>query len=279
MTGSRDHRREMHPGEARQWRGRQLGRISTLPRIGNKPYRLAMSDGAARGTKRLRAVQIAVALLLLIVILSVVKRFVIDMPNLAAGTLPEDEFDHRYVEQAWLAYLHIMPGALYLFLAPLQLAYRFRSRHYTFHRRLGRVLAGAGMISGVFALIFGSLFSFGGLPEAIGRGGVRPVVPDVPGACGPGHPSRRHRASPSLDDPSIRHRHRHRHHPDLARALPDSRAGGRIELRSGILDLVQPACVGRRTVATGLSESSRVCPRVAGLYLEPRRAAAGEPAV
>jgi hypothetical protein len=25
----------------------------------------------------------------------VVKRFVIDMPNLAAGTLPEDEFDHR----------------------------------------------------------------------------------------------------------------------------------------------------------------------------------------
>ena len=41
-------------------------------------------------TKRLRAVQIAVVLLLLIVIFSVVKRFVIDMPNLAAGTLPED---------------------------------------------------------------------------------------------------------------------------------------------------------------------------------------------
>jgi len=29
-----------------------------------------------------------------------------------------------------------------------------------------------------------------------------------------------------------------------------------IELRSGILDLVQPACGGRRTLATGLSESS-----------------------
>ncbi len=125
-----------------------------------------MADGLAHGTKRLRAVQITAALLLLIVIWSVVKRFVIDMPNLAAGTLPEDEFDHRYVEQPWLAYLHIVPGAVYLLLAPLQLAYRIRSRHYTFHRRLGRVLATAAMISGVFALIFGGLFSFGGLPEA-----------------------------------------------------------------------------------------------------------------
>jgi uncharacterized membrane protein len=124
------------------------------------------AGGLALGTKRLRAVQIGVGLLLLIVVWSVVKRFLIDMPNLAAGTLPEDEFDHRYVQQAWLAYLHIVPGALYLFLAPAQLAYRIRSRHYTFHRRLGRVIATAGMISGVFALIFGGLFSFGGLPEA-----------------------------------------------------------------------------------------------------------------
>jgi hypothetical protein len=58
----------------------------------------------------------AVGLLLLIVIWSVGKRFVIDMPNIAAGTLPEDEFDHRYVERARVAYLHIVPGALYLFL-------------------------------------------------------------------------------------------------------------------------------------------------------------------
>jgi uncharacterized membrane protein len=65
-----------------------------------------------------------------------------------------------------LAYLHLTPGVLYLLGAPLQLAYRFRSRHYTFHRRLGRVLVAAAMISGVFALIFGSQFAYGGLPEA-----------------------------------------------------------------------------------------------------------------
>jgi uncharacterized membrane protein len=125
-----------------------------------------MSGGVALGTKRLRAVQIAVVLLLLIVIWSVVKRFVIDMPHLAAGTLPEDEFDHRYVQQPWLAYLHLTPGVLYLLGAMLQLSYRFRSRHYTFHRRLGRVLVSAAMIAGVFALIFGGRFSYGGWPEA-----------------------------------------------------------------------------------------------------------------
>ena len=108
------------------------------------------------------------ALLLLIVICSVVKRFVIDMPNLAAGTLPEDDSTIA-TWTAWLAYLHIVPGVFYLFGAPLQLSYRFRSRHYTFHRRLGRVLVGAAIISGLFALIFGGLFSFGGLPEAVPR--------------------------------------------------------------------------------------------------------------
>ena len=66
------------------------------------------------------------------------------MPHLAAGTMPEDEFDHRYVEQAWLAYLHIVRGVVYLFLAPLQLAYRIRSRRYTFHRRLDQLPTSSG---------------------------------------------------------------------------------------------------------------------------------------
>jgi hypothetical protein len=93
-----------------------------------------------------------------------------------AGTLPPEEFDRRYVAQAWLAYLHIAPGVLYLLLAPLQLAYRFRSRHYAVHPRLGRVLVGAAMVSGIFTLIFGGLFSFGGVPEAsaaVGCGAAR----------------------------------------------------------------------------------------------------------
>ena len=231
-------------------------------------YRLAMSGGVSLGTKRLRAVQITAALLLLIVIWSVVKRFVIDMPNLAAGTLPEEEFDHRYVERAWVAYLHIVPGALYLFLAPLQLAYRIRSRHYTFHRRLGRVVATAGMISGVFALIFGGLFSFGGLPEAsaavvFGLWFLTCLVLAV-------RAIRR--------DDIVHHRRW------MIRAFAIGIGIGTIRIWLALLQIVgvgeassfgpafwisfPPACGGRRTLATGLSESSRACPRVAGSYPE-----------
>jgi uncharacterized membrane protein len=118
------------------------------------------------GRKTARAVQIVLGLVIAIVLASFVKRLLIDLPHLAAGTVPADDFDRRYVAQPWLAYLHITPGVLYLLLAILQLTYRFRSRHYPTHRRLGRIAAGAALTSGVFALIFGGLFSFGGAPEA-----------------------------------------------------------------------------------------------------------------
>lgn len=116
--------------------------------------------------KSARAMQITATLTIAIVLMSFVKRVVIDVPHLAAGTVPGGDFDRRYVTRPWLAYLHITPGVLYLLLAILQLSYRFRSRHYVTHRQLGRVAAGAAMLSGVFALIFGGLFSFGGPLEA-----------------------------------------------------------------------------------------------------------------
>ena len=39
---------------------------------------------------------------------------------------------------------------------PLQLSERFRTKHYTAHRRLGRVLVTAVMVSVLLALIFGA---------------------------------------------------------------------------------------------------------------------------
>src|SRR4051794_20969910 len=112
------------------------------------------------------SIQVTSGLVITIVLASFVKRLLIDLPHLTAGTVPADDFDRRYVTHPWLAYLHITPGVLYLLLAVLQLTYRFRSRHYVTHRRLGRLAAGAAMLSGVFALIFGGVFSFGGRPEA-----------------------------------------------------------------------------------------------------------------
>jgi hypothetical protein len=103
-------------------------------------------------------VGITVAILILIVLGFVAVRLSVDAPSLAAGNVPEDGYDARFVRHPWLTYLHIAPGVLYLVGAPLQLAYWFRGRHYAVHQRLGRILLGAGLLTGAMAVVIGLLF-------------------------------------------------------------------------------------------------------------------------
>lgn len=114
----------------------------------------------------LRPMAIAVAVLIGIVLVFITIRITTDWPNIVAGTMPEDDFAERFVAHPWVSYLHIGLGAVYLLGAPLQLSRRFRTRHYDVHRRLGRVLLACGLLTGVFALVFGVQFSWGGVIEA-----------------------------------------------------------------------------------------------------------------
>jgi len=105
--------------------------------------------------------------LILVGVVAAAIRISIDWPNVAAGTVPpEDSYDRRYALHPVLAYAHILPGVIYLVGAPLQLSHRFRERHVTRHRRIGRVVVAAGVTAGVFAIVFGTLFPFGGPLEA-----------------------------------------------------------------------------------------------------------------
>jgi uncharacterized membrane protein len=118
---------------------------------------------------RVRAITLwsTLIVLILIAVVAVVIRIFTDWPNVAAGTVPpEDSFDRRYALHPVLAYVHILPGVIYLVGAPLQLSSRFRQRRIALHRRIGRVVLPAGVTAGVFAIVFGTLFPFGGLSEA-----------------------------------------------------------------------------------------------------------------
>ena len=125
-------------------------------------------SGVRTQARSRRPVLVFVGLLIAIVVTSYGLRIATDVPFLASGTEPEPEdFEARYVAHHWLAYLHMTPGVLYLLGAPLQLSERFRTKHYTTHRRVGRVLVGAGLFSISLGIVFGLRFPWGGIFEAI----------------------------------------------------------------------------------------------------------------
>jgi uncharacterized membrane protein YozB (DUF420 family) len=89
-----------------------------------------------------------------------------DLPALVTGELPHpDSFERRYAEHPFLAYAHIVPGVVYLGIAPFQVARRFRRGKLRRHRGLGRVALTAGVVTGLFAIAVGVVFPFGGLAE------------------------------------------------------------------------------------------------------------------
>jgi uncharacterized membrane protein len=78
------------------------------------------------------------------------------------------EVDTKFGRWPAITLLHVVPGGLFLLLAPLQLAGGFRDRHRRIHRRLGRVLMIAAMISAACGLFFGLYHPLGGWLEALG---------------------------------------------------------------------------------------------------------------
>ena len=72
--------------------------------------------------------------------------------------------DIRYVQHPWVPLLHIVPGLLFLTLAPLQFVARIRKWRIGLHRGLGRILAICAATSGLFALVANFRFpAFGGI--------------------------------------------------------------------------------------------------------------------
>lgn len=63
--------------------------------------------------------------------------------------------------------LHVIPGLIYLALAPLQFAGPIRERFRTYHRWSGRLLASIGLIMGAAALFISLVFPYSGIAEQI----------------------------------------------------------------------------------------------------------------
>ena len=77
------------------------------------------------------------------------------------------DFDTPYRLHRLAALLHVVPGCLFMALAPLQLSTRIRRRHLRLHRWIGRLLVVSSLVGVGSAFFFGFLMPFGGRQETI----------------------------------------------------------------------------------------------------------------
>jgi hypothetical protein len=83
------------------------------------------------------------------------------LPNMLAES--SGVFDARYARHVLVALLHIVPGLVFVTLAPVQFVSYVRQRYPAVHRWMGRILVGCGAVSGLFALVAAfRLPAFGG---------------------------------------------------------------------------------------------------------------------
>ena len=78
---------------------------------------------------------------------------------------PAGALDAGFARHMALTFLHILPAALFLFLAPFQFSRSFRQKHLQLHRWMGRVLVVCGLIIGVSALVMSFTMNIGGPNE------------------------------------------------------------------------------------------------------------------
>lgn len=93
----------------------------------------------------------------------------LDLTDPRAAERPGEvaRFDGVFARHPRLTLLHVVPGGLFLALAPLQFSSRLRDRHRRMHRWTGRVLVPAAGLSVLPGLYFGLRMPFGGRTEAL----------------------------------------------------------------------------------------------------------------
>jgi uncharacterized membrane protein len=78
---------------------------------------------------------------------------------------PAAGLDAGFARHMALTLVHILPGALFLVLAPLQFVPSIRQKHLQVHRWMGRVLLVSGLIIGATALVMSYKMNIGGPNE------------------------------------------------------------------------------------------------------------------
>lgn len=78
-----------------------------------------------------------------------------------------EPYNPGFRHYATITALHVILGAVYLALAPLQFVQQIRRRWQGYHRWAGRLLISIGLVIGITALFMGIVFPTAGWPQSI----------------------------------------------------------------------------------------------------------------
>lgn len=117
----------------------------------------------------IRGIWLIVSLLVLIGIAIVVRRtLALFFPSpAAAGFQQGAALDANFARHRLLTMIHIIPGLLFVLLAPLQFVRTLRNRRPRLHRWMGRIVLASGAVIGITALVMSPQMATGGLNETV----------------------------------------------------------------------------------------------------------------
>ncbi len=109
----------------------------------------------------------ATVIVLAIIGLAAATRRALDLAQVIPPASPPrgGAFDADFARYPILTLAHIVPGALFMVLGPLQFVRRIRARWPQVHRLLGRVFVAASAVIGVTGLVMSFTLAIGGIIE------------------------------------------------------------------------------------------------------------------
>ncbi|MBV8553783.1 MAG: DUF2306 domain-containing protein [Acidobacteriaceae bacterium] len=110
-----------------------------------------------------KALWTAVFLLAAIGVAAAIRRLIVLATG--PGTGYSAGVDAGFARHPLLTLVHILPGMLFMFLAPLQFMTRIRAKAPRIHRWTGRALVCLGLVIGVSALLMSFRMAIGGINE------------------------------------------------------------------------------------------------------------------
>jgi uncharacterized membrane protein len=114
-----------------------------------------------------RFIWIGVIVLAVIGLAAATRRaLVLFWPGVFSGKYPPAAaMDTGFAKHMALTLVHIIPGALFLLLVPLQFVPAIRTKYLSVHRWLGRILVVSGLVIGISALVMSYTMNIGGPNE------------------------------------------------------------------------------------------------------------------